>query len=303
MRINSLSDAYAFYPNIDGFWDSDNLPETEALVRSSLRSNWATEWSSQSAERLTQLAHVLALQGKLSDAKATLDQVQQMMREATEKLNPRVELRWTLEQGRMHSLSMSPAKAHDLFVAGWRMAGELDEPFFAIDAALMLSIVKPPKFQNEWLKKALTLTEETSDEKSKLWLTHLLFLDGWHWFDFRHFESALESFEKALNHSEASETGSKEFALLWSKARTLRALVRTDEALIIQQFLLSEMTPTGKVNGHVYLELAECKQLLNSQDEAKGFFELAYAALAANSWYANNRSDELERMKYLYKKH
>lgn len=302
MRINSLPDAFAFYPNIDGFWNSENLPETETQILSSLPNNWATEWSSQSAERLTQLAHVKALQGKLSDARAALDQVQQMISEATVKFDSRVKLRWTLEQGRMHSLSMSPARAHDLFVEAWKIANDLREPFFAIDAALMISIVKPPKFQNEWLQKALDLAEETTDQAAKLWLTHLLFLDGWHWFDFRHFDSALESFQKALSQPATNANGAKGFALLWSKARTLRALGRTEEALNIQEFLLSEMTPTGKVNGHVYLELAECKQLLKNQAEAKSYFEMAYATLASNSWYADNRQDELERMKYLYKK-
>lgn len=62
------------------------------------------------------------------------------------------------------------------------------------------------------------------------------------------------------------------------------------------------MQSLGIVNGHVYLEIAECKQLLNEQPQARTFFELAHSALSLDRWYADNHSDELERMKYLFKK-
>ena len=197
---------------------------------------------------------------------------------------------------------MSPTKAHDIFARAWTLATDSNLPFFAIDAALMLSSIRPPKFQNEWLKKALDIVESSGDTNVRLWLAQLLFLQGWHEYDFRQFEGALESFTRALEQPLIIADETKGFALQWSRARTLRALGRTQDALVIQEGLLDKMRAKGKVNGHVYLEVAECKQLLNAKEEAKSYFESAYAELSANSWYSDNRIDELERMKYLYKK-
>ena len=36
--------------------------------------------------------------------------------------------------------------------------------------------------------------------------------------------------------------------------------------------------------------------------EAKAYFELAYAELSVDLWYSDNKTDELDRMKYLSKK-
>jgi tetratricopeptide (TPR) repeat protein len=302
MRIHSLQDALAYYPNVDAFWDPEDLPKTEGQILALLPADWTTAWSAQSVELLTQLARAQALQGKLPEARATLDQARRMISETNLGPNSLAELRWNLEQGRMLCLSRSPTKAHDLFAAAWKMANEIHQPFFAIDAALMLSSVRPPKFQNEWLKKALAIAEESQDESANLWRSHLLFLEGWHSFDSRQFEGALEIFNKALaiplNHGNAPQA----FALRWSQARTLRALERTAEAMAIQESLLAQMRPLGKISGHVYLELAECSQLLKHKDEARDYFEQAHIALSTDPWYIDNRSDELERMKYLWKR-
>jgi hypothetical protein len=82
----------------------------------------------------------------------------------------------------------------------------------------------------------------------------------------------------------------------------LRALGQTEEALEIQKSLLKEMGFKGRVSGHVYLEIAECLQLLKQTELARTNFELAYGELSVDGWYADNRVDELARMKYLFKK-
>ena len=66
--------------------------------------------------------------------------------------------------------------------------------------------------------------------------------------------------------------------------------------------LLEEVTNAGKLNGHVFLEIAECLQILKKQDEAKTYFELAYKKLSSNGWYSDNKTSELSRMQELFKK-
>ncbi len=301
MRIESLHGALAYFPDIDGLWQADNMLETESNIRAKLPATGTTGgWTAENIELLTLLARVQGLQGNLIGARGTLDQAQQLISEFRSTVGPRVELRWLLEQGRIHCLTMTLAKAHDFFAQAWDLANKSNEVFFAIDSALMLSTVRPPKFQNEWLQRAMQLAQTSQDSQARLWLSQLFLLEGWHAFDFRNFEKALENFTSALKEPAVSET--KSYPLEWSRARTLRALGRLPEALAIQEQLMARMRQQGKVNGHVYLEIAECKQLMKDQEEAKSYFELAYAELSADGWYSDNRSEELSRMKYIYKK-
>lgn len=256
-----------------------------------------------SVEVLSQLARAQALQGKLVEARATLDHIQKMISVTSGELDPRAEIRWLLEAGRLNCLSMSPARAHDLFARAWTRANETNQNYFAIEAALMLSVVRPPKFQNEWLKKALELAETATDPACKIWLAQLLFLEGWHAYDFRQFDKALASFERALAQPSVVQDESKGFSIQWSRARTLRALGRVPEALEAQKALLTKLSGVGRVSGYVYLEVAECHQLLKHKDDAKSYFELAYAELSVDGWFSDNKMDELDRMKYLFKKY
>lgn len=302
MRIESLHDALAFFPDIDGFWSSQSLAESESFIRAQLPPNWATEWTSKSVEALTQLARAQGLQGDLAGARATLDQARQMIASSRESLGPRTEVRWLLEQGRMLCLSMSPPKAHDFFVQAWTLANENNLPFFTVDAALMLSTIRPPRFQNEWLQKALQQAQSSTDEQVRLWLSQLLFLEGWHAFDFRQYDRALKCFKDAMAQPRVADDDWKVMAMQWSRGRALRALGQIEPALTVQKELLNEMSLKGSINGHVYLELAECHQLLKQHDLARSNFELAYEILSIPGWYADNRGDELNRMKYLFKK-
>lgn len=292
MRIESLHDALAFFPDIDGFWNVQNLEDAESQIQA----------RPLTVELLTQLARAQALRGDLTKARATLDQARQMMSDSPEKVDPRAEVRWLLEQGRVLCLAMNLNKAHDLFAQAWTLANANGLTFFAVDAALMLSTIRPPKFQNEWLQRALSLTQASTDKQVRMWMSQLLFLEGWHAFDFREFDRALKCFEQAKAQPHAADENWKVMAMEWSRGRTMRALGQVQEALATQQSLLTEMSLSGNISGHVYLEIAECQQLLKQTEQAKSNFELAYGQLSLPGWYADNRGHELDRMKYLYKK-
>ena len=298
MRIESLHDALNYFPDASGLWNSDDLSTTEMQIESMLQQTKKVEW------RL-KLARVQALQNKMTEARESLEEVQRMLAAASggePGANPVAELRLLLENGRYLALSGSVARANDVFAKAWLLAGETSETYMAIDAALMLSFTRPQKAQYEWLQKAMELASSTQDEEARMWLVQLLVLDGWISFDARSYEKALTSFERALLQPSVLKDERKGFRILWSKGKTLRALGHVQEALAIHDSLRISMQKLGKVSGYVYLEIAECQQLLKLTDDAKANFELAHTELSLEPWYADNRADELSRMKYLYKK-
>ncbi len=73
-------------------------------------------------------------------------------------------------------------------------------------------------------------------------------MEGWHAFDFRRMEDALKSFNLALARPRVPGEMTKVIHIKWCVARCLRALGRIQEALDIQQELLSEITNAGKLN-------------------------------------------------------
>lgn len=301
MRLESLRDLHGQFPDIDGFWDFGDLIKTESNIRARLpKENEA--WTSKTLEALTQLGRMQGLQGNLSLARATLDQAKKEIAEINGEARLRPEIRCLLELGRILCLGMTPHKAQVFFNEAWELARGANDAFLAIDAALMLSISQPPKSKNEWLQKAVQLAEETKSGQGHLWLSQLYTMEGWHSFDYRQFDKALESFQKAIAQPRQPGDEIKNFVNRWCLARALRAVNRNQEAFEIQQQLMNEATTAGANNGHVYLELAECLQALHKTEDAKAYFELAHKELSSDGWYSDNKASELGRMQYLAKK-
>ena len=303
MRIESVHDLHSQFPDLDGYWASaENLAATEAAIRSVLPADSAGEWSTTALDAITQLVRVQNLQGKSAEAKETLEFARKLIMTIDPARRTRLEIRAILEEGRHHCLSMMPAKAQKHFSLAWTMANTNDEVFLAVEAAVMLSISQPPKFRNDWLQRAIELAEKTEIDQAKLWLAQLYLMEGWHAFDFHRFEDALKSFKMALERPRVPGEMTDLIMIRWCVARAMRSLGRNQEALDIQKELLAEISSKGQVNGHVFLEIAECLQLLKQTEEAKAYFESAYKELSANGWYSDNKASELGRMQHLYKK-
>lgn len=301
MRIESVHDLHTQFPDIAGNWIADDLAATETKLRSLLPTQIEEEWNSNQLQSLLQLVRVLSLQGKESEAKESLE----LARRKVALLPPeqfQMKIRLMLEEGRHLCIGMTPVKAQPYFQQAWTLATEKGDVYLAIESAVMLSVSQPPKFQNEWLQKAIGLAEKTDLEVAKLWLAQLYLMSGWHAFDFRRTEEALKYFNLALARPRDPGEMTDVIRIRWCIARCLRALNRVQEALDIQMELLSEVTRLGKVNGHVFLEIAECLQAQQKQDEAKSYFESAYKELSNNGWYSDNKAPELSRMQELYKK-
>jgi tetratricopeptide (TPR) repeat protein len=302
MRIESLHDLLGQFPDVDGFWTAKDINVAEGAIRGVLSTQNEDQLNLKTVEALIQLVRVLDLQKKPDEARVTLDQARQLFTMVDGPLRRRAEIRLLIEEGRHFSLAMTPVKAHSPLMQAWILASEVHEPFFAIEAALMLAMIQPPKSQNEWLQRALVLAENTGNLQAKLWLAQLYLIDGWRLFDLRRYEEALESFSKAAARPRDTGEMTDFMVIRWCVARVLRALNRTHEALEIQHEILAELNRTGKVNGHVFLEIAECFQLLEKTNDAKIYFESAHKELSANDWYSDNNGSELKRMHYLFKK-
>lgn len=302
MRIESVRDLHSQFPDIDGYWASDNLMETEATIRAVLPANFSDEWSTTALDAITQLVRVQNLQGKSTEAKETLELARKLILALRPAIRGRNEIRLLIEEGRHLCMAMMPSKAQIHFQQAWAMATAANEVFLSIEVAVMLSISQPPKFKNDWLQRAIELGEKTDVPHAKLWLAQLYLMEGWHAFDFRRFEDALRSFNLALNRPRERGEMTSLVLIRWCVARALRALGRNQEALDIQKELLVEVSHSDKLSGYIFLEIAECLQLLRKTDEAKTYFESAYKELSVNGWYSDNKAAELSRMQHLYKK-
>ena len=85
----------------------------------------------------------------------------------------------------------------------------------------------------------------------------------------------------------------------WCVARTLRSLGQTQEALVLQQALQAELEAVGQKSGYVYEEMGECLLVLGRpvEVEAKAWFRQAHTELCKDSWFAQNETARLERLR------
>lgn len=300
MRLESLREILRHFPDIDGFWDLENPENTETRIRQQFPEG-ELPWTPSAVEALIQWARLLAFQDDFVKAKSTLVQAQNLIAGFDDVTRTRLEIRHLLEQGRLLVLQMTPMNAQTYFNQAWILSMKSGHVFFAIDAALMLSISQPPKFKKEWLQKGLQLGTATTDPQAKFWLPFLYSMVAWQDFDLHRYPEALESFENALKGPYLPSGQKMVYLVRWGLARTLRGLKENQKALDMQKELLTDLESQNRISGHVYLEIAECLQGLQRQDEAKSYFESAFKTLSSDKWFSDNKADELSRMQHLSK--
>ena len=256
-------------------------------------------------ERLIHHSRELALQGKFSEAHATLSEAEQLLQNQpdVDSGTPRglVRIHWLLEKGRVYVLERTPSQARALFSEAWTLARAAGEDYFSVDAAQMMAEIEPQKQQQEWVHRALKIAESSTQDRVKQWLGSLYATLGWKLYDLRQFEKALEVFEKSLVHLKAEGNEKQIVDVKWSIGKVLRALQRIDEALVIQETLVTELRSRGVQDGRVYEELAECLHSLKRPLEAQNYFELAYRELSQDPWLKDNKPAQIKRLKDLGK--
>jgi len=282
-------------PDLDKLWDYTKPAETEQRFRELLPKAEAAGDADYLLQLKTQLARTLGLQGKFEAAHAVLDEVEK----ADDGSLPVVRVRYLLERGRTLNSSKHPEEARALFLAAWEfgVAKKLDG--YACDAAHMMAIVEPPEKRQAWNLKAMEVAEKSSDEKAKRWLGTLYNNMGWDAHDAGDYARALELHEKCLAWHRARNPESRGTRIAqWSVAKQLRMLKRLDEALALQRELLEHYEKAGEEDGFVCEELGECLLAQGKADEARPWFQKAYALLKEIDWVAEDKA-RMDRLRKL----
>ena len=278
--------------NFDTLWDYNQPAVTETRFRELLPQ--LADTPARQAELLTQIARAQGLQRQFDEAHATLDSVEAQLT----TVPVRVRIRYLLERGRVYRSSGNADAARPLFLEAWAVAQPAGEDNYAIDAAHMLAIIEPPAEQRRWHHLALELTERTTDPAAKQWAGSLNNNLGWSYFEEGDYGAALDCFTKALATREAQGKAGPIHIARWSIAKTLRMLGRVDEALAIQEALVTAQG-LGEPDGYVYEELGECYLLRQETAKATNAFAQAYALLSQDSWLVANEGERLTRLKML----
>ncbi len=290
-----LASAGKTLPDFDSLWNYDDPASTETKFREILPAAEASKNPSYHLQLLTQIARAEGLQRKFDDAHSTLDKTESLLDAADD----RARIRYLLERGRVFNSSDKPAKARPLFRQAWELANSAHEDFYAVDAAHMMAIVEPPANKMEWNLKALEIADASEETRVRRWRGSLYNNIGWHYFESKDFDRALEAFKQALQAREEAKQIPEIRVARWCIAKTLRVLNSVNEALEAQKSLLDEYEKSGKGDGYVYEEMAECLTALGRQDEARGYFAKAYIELSKDIWLKEKEPDRLKRLQEL----
>jgi tetratricopeptide (TPR) repeat protein len=139
---------------------------------------------------LTQLARVHSLRDEFDDCEQRLQEAESLAGD-----DGLVRVRVDLERGRKLRSSGDGAAAAPVFEGAFARACEIEDYWFAGDAAHMVAISAPEKTV-EWTERGLELADSQPD--AAYWAGPLLNNLGWHYYEADDYDRALEVFERAL---------------------------------------------------------------------------------------------------------
>lgn len=283
-------------PNFDKLWNFSKPAETEEKFKEILTAVETFTNLDYILQLKTQIARTEGLQRKFDEAHKTLDAVEKTI--ADKSLV--AEIRYNLERGRVFNSSKQKQTALPYFKKAFALALARKEDNLAVDAAHMVAIAESaPELQMQWNLTAVSISENSSEEKAQAWLGSLYNNIGWTFHGSGKYQEALDIFKKALAFRETKGEASNLRIAKWCIARTHRSLNNLDEALTIQQSLEKEFKTLPQQDGYVYEELAEIYLLKNMSAETKEYFALAYHELSKDEWFKANEALRLARLKEL----
>jgi tetratricopeptide (TPR) repeat protein len=279
-------------PDISTIWDFDDLDKSEQRLRGLVPVAEEAGNLSYRLQLLTQIARVYSLRADFEMAHGMLDTIEPYMHH-----DPAVEVRYLLERARCYHAKGQSQKAYRLFIQAWGIAKAARLDFLAVDAAHMVAIVEPdPQKQINWHKKAIAVTENSTQPYVDTWFGSLYNNLGWTYHDIGDYQHAHELFLKAMEWREKQDDPKRLRIARWLVARSLRSLERYEEALAMQQALREEFDEAGESGPFNYEELGECLLAIGYKNEAKNYFAKAYELLKEMNWI---ESDRLARIKAL----
>lgn len=244
--------ARAHQARIDELWDFDDPVGSEGRFRAA--ADAAPE--PQRSILLTQVARAAGLAGRYDEALALLDSLA--------GVDAELRVRVLLERGRVLNSRGAPDEARPLFESAFAAASDAGLEHLAIDALHMVAIVGPASEQEALNRRALAFAASADDPRARDWRASLLNNLGWTLFDRAEYSAALALFEDALAaRIEQGKPGNIRIAR-WCIGRTLRALGRLGEALVIQEGLAAEFAAAGTADPYVDDELAELHSALKA---------------------------------------
>ncbi|MBI2334064.1 MAG: tetratricopeptide repeat protein [Chloroflexi bacterium] len=280
-------------PDFDSLWDYSHPEQTETKFLEILPQ--FPDGDPARLELLTQIARAQGLQREFSDAHLMLDEVEKQLSIDSS----RARVRYLLERGRVLNSSGKPNEARPFFEQAMKMAQELNEDFYAVDAIHMLAIVADPASALDLNLRAIQMAESSGQERARGWLGSLYNNTGWSYHEMGDYESALKIFEKAETYFRSVGSADKTRIAKWTVARCLRSLKRVEEALSKQMALKAEYDTIGGSDGYVEEEIGECLLALNRGSEAKPYFAKAYELLSQDDWLVEKEPERMKRMKEL----
>ena len=282
--------------DFDSLWNYDDPAGTEAKFRELLPAAQSSGDNAYLAELLTQIARAQGLQQKFSEANATLDQADAIIRPDMQTAR----VRSLLERGRGLNSSRKPEESVRYFKDALKLAQDAGLEFYAVDAAHMLGIATKGDESLRWNEEAIRMSEAAKDPRARKWLGPLYNNTGWTYFDMHRYDDALKMFQKDLAFRTPSGKKVEIGIARWSAAKVLRYLGRVDEALQTQMELLQLPELQGGDNeGYTQEEVGECLLALGRQSEAVPHFAAAWQLLHNDPWLKRDEAQRLDRLKHL----
>ncbi|WP_308799501.1 tetratricopeptide repeat protein [Agromyces silvae] len=229
---------------IDRLWDFSDPALSEARFREAADDVERT--AHIRAAMATQLARAIGIQGRVDDAFAVLDAVEDGARRAADGELADVELedaelaevraRVALERGRILVSAERGREAVASLTRAVREAAHAKSAFLALDALHMLALTDVGH-EREWAEQGLELLAADRDPRELRWGVALHNNLGWTLLDLGDAGAALTQFELAVEAADQYGTAEQQHVTRWSVGRALRAVGRTDEALSLQREL------------------------------------------------------------------
>ena len=289
-----LTGGTAMAADIEALWDYNQPAVSETRFRDALK----TESGDDALELETQIARTFSLRREYTQAHALLDSVQRRM---SGKTRPAVRVRYLLERGRTFRSANETAKARPFFLEAWQIGDKEKLTLLAIDAAHMMGIVEAGDEAQRWNERAMALAMGSNVPRALRWRGSLANNMGHTERERGNLDAAMKHFQASLTAFQLTRSGSQIRMAKWQIANVMRLQKRFDEALALQLVIESEAAEAAEPDGYVFEEIAEIYLVKNEPAKAKSYFAKAVEALSKDTWFAENESDRLARMRQLAK--
>ncbi len=244
-----------------GLWDFSDLDASEERLRAQLG---AEDTDGGRAEVLTQLARVEGLRDRFDEGERLLVEAESLAGHSAV-----ARARVDLERGRLRRSGGDPDAARPLFESAFATALDDGRYFIAADAAHMVALVAPGRDGFvEWTSRGIELAEQ--HEAAAYWRGPLLNNLGWKQYEAGEYDTALETFRRALAARELDPEKAEPIALArYAVGKALRALGRSEEAIPLLEQAVSWADGADAPDGWYHEELAEEYAAAGRTDDAR----------------------------------